>query len=101
MALQGFRSIIDDVRERVDNFYRNHSNNAVLPEEMKPRKFEGYHWACFGIGVSLIFTGIRESKQAASIKPEKMGDGRGLTSPVIPRASRPAWGTGWTSSRST
>ena len=70
MASQAFKSIIDDERERVDNFYRNHTNNAVLPKELKPSGFEGYHWACFGIGVSLVFAGIRESKQACSVKPE-------------------------------
>ena len=69
LLIQGFSSIRD--KERAAEFYREHPTGAMLPEALWPSGFEGYHWACFGIGVSLVFTGIRESKLASSLKPEK------------------------------
>ena len=57
-------------KERIAEFFRRNPNNAVLPAALEPSGFAGYHWACFGIGVSLLFAGIRESKLAGATKPE-------------------------------
>src|SRR5258708_19888012 len=68
MVIQGLTSVHD--KEQVAEFYRRNPNSAVLPRALEPSGFSGYHWACFGIGVSLLFTGVRESKLAGAAKPE-------------------------------
>jgi hypothetical protein len=68
MIIQGVSASHD--KERVAEFYRHNPNNATLPDALEPSGFDGYHWACFGIGVSLLFTGLRESKLTGRTKPE-------------------------------
>jgi hypothetical protein len=68
MVIQGAASIHD--KEQVAEFYRRNPNTALLPRALEPSGFAGYHWACFGIGVSLMFAGLRESKLEGATKPE-------------------------------
>jgi hypothetical protein len=68
MVIQGMASIHD--KEQVAEFYRRNPSTAFLPDALKPSGFAGYHWASFGIGVSLVFAGLRESKLEGAAKPK-------------------------------
>ena len=56
-------------KAHIAEFYSRNTNNATLPHELKPSEYAGYDWACFGIGVSLVFTGVGNARRAESGKP--------------------------------
>jgi hypothetical protein len=68
MVIQGMASIHD--KEQVAEFYRHNPSTALLPDDLEPSGYSGYHWACFGIGVSLLFAGMRGPKACGIAKPE-------------------------------
>ena len=45
-------------KERAAAFYKEHSNNTILPDAMEP--YGPYDWACFAAGVVLALVGVRE-----------------------------------------
>ena len=42
-----------------------------IAEELRPSGYEGYHWACFGVGAAIAFAGLGRFKPTEGPKAEK------------------------------
>jgi hypothetical protein len=47
--------------ERVASHYQEHGDGSQLPNELRPRQYGAYDWACMAAGAILSFIGTRGS----------------------------------------
>lgn len=57
-------------KDRLSGFYRQNPPGSLLPADLRPGGYEGYHWACFGVGAAIACTGLGRSK-AGEAAPAK------------------------------
>ena len=71
MVIQGMTTIHD--KEQVAEFYRRNPNTAILPDALELSGFSGYHWACFGIGVSLLYAFQKRAALSGAFRGDLTG----------------------------
>src|SRR3954447_7054382 len=55
--------------ERAASHFQEHGEGSPLPEELRPKPYQAYDWACLATGAVLSFIGIRGSGRSREALP--------------------------------